>query len=127
MLTAISWRLQPWPVDKSIANKAAGLVLPRAQQFTNLLPRDRHTNFSAMFYQNAGPALRLVAQAMGNEQQVAAGEVAAKMGPTLISAYGDRDRIEIASNGSPLNLLLQGMIGGVFSQGTHPAQPSYQK
>jgi hypothetical protein len=134
-------------LDRAIQYRSTGYTLARAPQFTSLVPRDHYSNFSAMVYQNAGPQLGPVAGLLGGmkmlspEQSKAVGDMAAQMKPTLFTAYGEDDRITVASNTNLLRMsmdnlihgnllgMTQGMMGlpGFFpKKGTAERQPAYR-
>ena len=105
-------------LDRAMQYRAMGNTLPRSAQFMALAPRDHYSNFSAMVYQNAGPQLAPLAGLLGGtkilspEQQKAAGEIAGQLKPTLFTAYGEEDRITVASGGSLLGLSINNLIQG---------------
>ena len=107
-------------LQRAISDRRSGVTLARSREFRNLLPGDSRSNVSGLFYQNAGDLIRLMAQGAGSvagtaEQQKAAEEIAQKVEPMLLAIYGEDDRIELASQGSALNLLTQTMAGHLFS------------
>jgi hypothetical protein len=112
-------------VAKALEAKSAGTSLVRSRRFRDLLPRDPHSNFSAMMYQNAGEAINLIAegaastQTLSSQQKQMAREVAANLKPMLVCVYGERERIEMAANGSPVDLLMQSMLGPALSRRAH--------
>ena len=130
-------------VDRALQYRANGYSLPRSAQFMQLLPRDRYTNFSAAVYNNFGsvlaPLAGLLGSAAGNlspDQQQKIQSMTQNMKPMLFTAYGDSDRITIASNGSIFGLGLQnmmglspmalgGMLGGTMG-GTMRPSPAYR-
>jgi hypothetical protein len=63
---------------------------------------------------------------LGPEAQAAAGEAGKSIGATLICAYGDSDRIEIATKGSPVNMVMQAMLAPAISKGTRGATNTYR-
>ena len=133
-------------LDRAIQYRASGYTLSRSAQFMAMVPRDHYSNFSAMVYQNAGPQLAPVAGLLGGmkmlspEQSKAVGDMAAQMKPMLFTAYGEEDRITVASNNNllrvSLNNLIQGnLLGmtqgiglpGIFSnKGTAERRPAYR-
>ncbi len=84
-------------VVRALEYRSTGYSLSRAEKFTALLPRDGHVHFSGMVYHNAGAVL-------------------AEAGPpALILAYGEADRIHLASTGNLFGFRLPQMLG--FSPG----------
>jgi hypothetical protein len=112
-------------LDQTISNRMSGLSLVRSRRFTRLLPKDSRPNFSAVVYQNAGDILSLLAKSSGAmpgvtpEQQKRAEELAGKIEPMLVCVYGESDRIEVASQGSAMNLLTQSFAGQLFGHKAH--------
>lgn len=110
-------------LDRAMRDRLAGTTLARSQEFTKLLPRDDRASFSGMVYQNAGELMRLVGQGASAvkgvtpEQQKAADEIAKSVEPMLICLYGENDRIEIASQGDAMNLLMQTLAGKLYVPG----------
>jgi hypothetical protein len=109
-------------LERTLLNRRSGVTLARSSEFRRRLPRDQQAHFSGMVYQNAGELIRLMAQgaseAAGANADRAAGvrEIAGKLEPMLLAIYGEDDRIELASQGSALSLLTQGLTGNLFSR-----------
>jgi hypothetical protein len=105
-------------LDRAIQYRAMGNTLSRSAQFMSMVPRDHYSNFSAMVYQNAGPQIApLVGLLAGTnilppEQQKMAGDIATQLKPALFTAYGEADRITVASGGSLLGLSINNLIQG---------------
>jgi hypothetical protein len=87
--------------------------LDTSQTFRRLLPTDQNANFSGLIYQNAQEALKLLSN-IAPDQQEAARELAEKIGPTLIGAYADADRIQVTTFGSSMDLLMQTALAPIF-------------
>jgi ferric-dicitrate binding protein FerR (iron transport regulator) len=91
-------------LSAAIQSRAAGYTLAHSSTFQALLPSDGYTNFSAIFYHNIGPVLGpLVAQvkssgALTARQQQSIDALTANSAPGLIYAYGEPDRIVVATN-----------------------------
>ena len=91
-------------LSRAIHDRQSGNTLPHSQTFQALLPTDGYTNFSAIFYHNIGPVVGpLAAQlkssgALTRQQQQSIDALTANTAPGLIYAYGQPDRIEVASN-----------------------------
>jgi hypothetical protein len=102
-------------IARALQNKANGYSIARSAQFVSALPRDRHVNFSAMFYQNIAGKLAGVAGTLSPELRQALGDLAKDAKPTLILAYGEPDRIVLASHGAFFGGDLQNMLGMPFA------------
>jgi len=111
-------------LSRAIRDHQSGNTLPHSQTFQALLPTDGYTNFSAIFYHNIGPVVGpLVDQikAVGTltpQQQQSITTLQANTAPGLIYAYGEPERIVVASNtgfmGFDLGTLLTMGQGGPF-------------
>jgi ferric-dicitrate binding protein FerR (iron transport regulator) len=134
-------------VTRALQVKAVGTSIARSAKFLSMEPRDGHVNFSAVVYQNLGTTLAPLAgllSAFGGAG-VPSGpgrrtplQDLGDLKPSLIAAYGEPDRITVATNGNVLgksmtDLLsgnLAGMAGGAlpFSQlqGTRRPQPAFR-
>jgi hypothetical protein len=129
-------------ISRAIQSREAGYTLAHSSGFQALLPSDGYTNFSAIFYHNIGPVVGpLAAQlkasgALNRQQQQSVDALTANTAPGLIYAYGETDRIVVASNsgfmGFDLGTLLtmgdngpflpQMFLGGAISHPTPPTQ-----
>jgi hypothetical protein len=91
-------------LSRAIQNRQSGNSLTHSQTFQALLPSDGYTNFSAIFYHNIGPVVGpLVEQiktvgTLTPQQQQSIATLQANTAPGLIYAYGEPDRIVVASN-----------------------------
>ncbi|HLH08856.1 MAG TPA: FecR domain-containing protein [Terriglobales bacterium] len=85
-------------VIQALQTHANGDTLGRSATFKALLPKDEHANFSAVMYQNLGPILQPLASQLNSQQLQLLQQLAADSKPSVICAYGDQDRIEVASN-----------------------------
>jgi len=109
---------------RAIRDRQAGNTLTHSQAFQALLPSDGYTNFSAIFYHNIGPVVGpLVEQikAVGTltaQQQRSITTLQANTAPGLIYAYGEPERIVVASDtgfmGFDLGTLMTMGQGGPF-------------
>lgn len=99
-------------LDRAIQYRSTGYTLARSSGFTALLPRDQHPNFSALVYQNLGPALAPLLESLDPKQRQALGGLSGEMKATLVAAYAEDDRITFASTGNLLGLGLGNM--GMF-------------
>jgi hypothetical protein len=97
----------------SVQSRNSGMRLDTSQTFRRLLPTDQNANFSGLIYQNAQEALKLLSN-IAPDQQEAARELAEKIGPTLIGAYADADRIQVTTFGSSMDLLMQTALAPIF-------------
>ena len=129
-------------ISRAIQSREAGYTLSHSNGFQALLPNDGYTNFSAIFYHNIGPVVGpLAAQlkssgALNRQQQQSVDALTANSAPGLIYAYGEPDRIVVASNtgfmGFDLGTLLtmghngpfspQMFLGGAMNQSAQPIQ-----
>jgi hypothetical protein len=130
-------------LSQAIQSREAGYTLAHSAGFQALLPNDGYTNFSAIFYHNIGPVVGpLAAQlkasgALTRQQQQSVDALTANSAPGLIYAYGEPDRIVVASNtgfmGFDLGTLLtmghngpflpQMFLGGTLNQRATPPTP----
>jgi hypothetical protein len=91
-------------LSHAIQSREAGYTLLHSSTFQALLPNDGYTNFSAIFYHNIGPVIGpLVEQvkasgALTAQQRQSVNALTANSAPGLIYAYGEPDRIVVASN-----------------------------
>ena len=104
-------------LTQAITQHAAGIMLTHSTAFKSLVAPDGYSNFSAFVYQNLGPVVGSLAnglKAVAPDQQKAIDALRSNSGPSLIYAYGQPDRIELASSGSffGFNLDSIGQPGG---------------
>jgi hypothetical protein len=91
-------------IQRAIQSREAGYTLTHSSTFQALLPNDGYTSFSAIFYHNVGPVVgpltdQLKASgALNPEQRQAVNALAENSAPGMIYAYGEPDRISVASN-----------------------------
>jgi hypothetical protein len=81
-----------------------GTSLARSASFRSLLPSDSQANFSGMLYQNLSPVLKPLASQASSQQFAVLQQLAADSKPSVVCAYGENDRIEVATNGKLLDL-----------------------
>ena len=134
-------------VARALQVKAAGTSIARSASFLSMEPRDGHVNFSAVVYQNLGTTLAPLAGLLeafgrggvpsGPGPQIPLQDLG-NLKPSLIAAYGEPDRITVASNRNMLgksmtDLLsgnLLGLAGGALPlsqlQGTRRPQPAFR-
>jgi hypothetical protein len=122
-------------ISQAVQTRAADVGLQRSGMFRGLLPTDQNTNFSALVYQNARESVKFLANLAPDPQK--ARDLADNMGPTLIGAYADADRIQVTTFGSSMDLLMQtamapmfhGQYGGrkqLHKRGTTEVAPAYR-
>jgi len=129
-------------ISRASQSREAGFTLAHSSGFQALLPNDGYTNFSAIFYHNIGPVVGPLADqlkssgALTKQQQQSLDALSANSAPGLIYAYGEPDRIVVASNtgfmGFDLGTLLtmgdngpflpQMFLGGAMTRPSHPTQ-----
>jgi len=104
-------------LTQAIQDRQAGHTLVTSANFQSQLPADNSTNFSAILYNNLGPALGPIAsQLKGSkvlspaQQQVVAG-LAENATPSLICLYGETDGIVAATRSSFLGFDLGTLVG----------------
>ena len=88
----------------ALQTHANGMSLARSASFRALLPSDDQANFSAMIYQNLGPILKPLASQLTSEQLALLQQMAADAKPSVFCAYGESDRIEVASSAKLFDL-----------------------
>jgi hypothetical protein len=105
-------------IVKALQVKSSGTSITHSTRFVSMLPRDRNMNFSALIYQNLGSTLAPIAGLLGSF--VPAGNAAqskmlqnlGNMKPTLIAAYGEQDRISVATSGDLMGMSLTNLVSG---------------
>ena len=88
----------------ALQTHANGMSLARSASFRALLPSDNQANFSAMIYQNLSPILKPLASQLASEQLALLRQMAANAKPSVFCAYGESDRIEVASSAKLFDL-----------------------
>jgi DNA-binding FrmR family transcriptional regulator len=88
----------------ALQTHASGNSLARSASFRALLPTDNQANFSGMIYQNLSPILKPLASQLSSGQLAAVQQLAADAKPSVFCAYGESDRIEVASTGNLFDL-----------------------
>jgi len=109
-------------LTRALEVKANGNSIVHAAGFTALIPHDHYENFSAVVYQNLGSSLAPLAGLLAAFRPPNAGPMPRldNLKPFLIAAYGEPDRITIASNGDVPGMGLNGFLsGGVFGIATN--------
>jgi hypothetical protein len=130
-------------VNNALQVKAAGTSITRSTKFVAMTPRDRYANFSALIYQNLGTTLAPLAGilgALGNMRPGRQGGMPdlGNLQPSFVAAYGEPDRIIIATTGKSLGIgpeaLLHGSLAGIAGSalplgqllGTGGRQPAFR-
>lgn len=104
-------------ISRAIQIRQAGYSLTHSRTFQALLPDDGYTNFSAIFYHNFGPVVGPLADqlkssgALTPQQQKSIDALKENSAPGLIYAYGERDRIVVASNTGFMGFDLGTLLG----------------
>ena len=88
----------------ALQTHANGMSLARSASFRALLPSDNQANFSAMIYQNLSPILKPLSSQLTSGQLALVQQLAADAKPSVFCAYGESDRIEVASSGKLFDL-----------------------
>jgi hypothetical protein len=88
----------------ALQTHANGTSLARSASFHALLPSDNQANFSAMIYQNLSPILKPLASQLPSGQLALLQQLAADSKPSVFCAYGESDRIEVASSAKLFDL-----------------------
>ncbi|MEO8593280.1 MAG: FecR domain-containing protein [Candidatus Solibacter sp.] len=109
-------------IARALQVKSGRASIAKSAAFTALLPRDHYNNFSALMYQNLGTSLSpllslfggMIPQGRGAQ---AAGQTAmmqnlSNLKSTMIAAYGEPDRITVATSGNLMGLSLSSLITG---------------
>jgi hypothetical protein len=131
-------------VAHALQVKRSGQSILRSSKVAAMMPRDRYNNFSAVIYQNVGPAIAPIAgllQGMLPQQpgrHTPSLDSLSSMKPTLIAAYAEPDRLTVAANadliGSSLASLMSGNLAGLAGpvgsffqpKGTREREMSYR-
>ncbi|HTP87927.1 MAG TPA: FecR domain-containing protein [Bryobacteraceae bacterium] len=105
-------------VSKALQVKTMGTSIARSAQFVAMEPRDHYNNFSALIYQNLGTTLAPITALLGafagrggpngNNPLDRLGN----MKPMMIAAYGEPDRINVASTGDLMGLSPASLVTG---------------
>jgi hypothetical protein len=102
-------------LTSSIQNRATGSTLSQSAAFRAQLPQDGHLNFSAILYYNmgaqVGPVFDQLKTFMTPDQQKSAALLVQNREPGLIYAYGEPDRILVASRSGFFGFGLDTLVG----------------
>jgi hypothetical protein len=105
-------------VSRALQVKVSGASVTHSAAFTALLPRDHYNNFSAVIYQNLGTTLAPIMSLLGGMLPQGRGghsnglENLSNMKSTMIAAYGEPDRISVATSGNLMGMSLSNLITG---------------
>jgi hypothetical protein len=105
-------------IIKALQVKTSGTSITHSTRFVSMVPRDRNMNFSALIYQNLGSTLAPIAGLLGsfipagNADQSRMLQNLGHMKPTLIAAYGEQDRISVATTGDMMGMSLTNLMSG---------------
>ncbi len=107
-------------VSRALQVKTSGTSITHSAAFIALLPRDHYNNFSAVIYQNLGTTLAplislfggMIPQGRGGAQAGNMLQGLSNMKSTLIAAYGEPDRISVATSGNLMGLSVNNLITG---------------
>jgi len=107
-------------VSRALQVKTAGTSITHSAAFIALLPRDHYNNFSAVIYQNLGTTLAplvslfggMVPQGRGGHQAADMMQGLSNMKSTMIAAYGEPDRIDVATSGNLMGMSINNLITG---------------
>jgi len=101
----------------AMQTRSTGLTLERSAAFRAQLPQDGHANFSALLYYNTGVQLGPIVDQLKSsglmtpDQQKSIAALTANREPGLICAYGEPERIFVASRGGFFGLGLDTLVG----------------
>ncbi len=102
-------------LTSAIQTRASGNTLSQSAAFRAQLPQDGHLNFSALLYYNmgtqAGPVVDQLKAFMTPEQRKSAEMLVGNREPGLIYAYGEPDRILVASRSGFFGFGLDTLLG----------------
>jgi hypothetical protein len=102
---------------QAIGYRDTGYSLPKSAKFRALLPQDGHLNFSAAVYHDLSAAVNTASGILSgtvnltDSQKQNLQALTAQAKPTLVLAYGEADRIEIASAGTFFGFSLENLFG----------------
>jgi hypothetical protein len=105
---------------KAMQVRESGSSITRSSAFIALLPKDEHTNVSALMFQDLGAIAAPLSQNLNPQEAQSLQVIAANARPSLIVAYGDQDRIEVATSsrffGFDVNTVALSQLLGTLKQ-----------
>ncbi len=118
----------PGLLTTAIRIRESGVTLPRSDAFARALPAGAETDFSAVLWQDLGRLTRVLAGAAGDgaggqgpgAEDLALGDLAAKVAPSLVYAWAEPRRLRFAgaTESSPLGFaVLLRLLGGATGGG----------
>jgi len=104
-------------VARALQVKTGRASITHSANFVSLLPRDHYNNFSALIYQNLGTTLAPIISLFGGMVPQGRGganmmQTLGNMKSTMIAAYGEPDRISVATSGNLMGMSLSNLITG---------------
>ena len=104
-------------VARALQVKTGRASITHSATFVSLLPRDHYNNFSALIYQNLGTTLAPIISLFGGMVPQGRGganmmQSLGNMKSTMIAAYGEPDRISVATSGNLMGMNLTNLITG---------------
>ena len=104
-------------VARALQVKTGRASITHSAAFIALLPRDHYNNFSAVIYQNLGTTLAPIISLFGGMVPQGRGganmmQSLGNMKSTMIAAYGEPDRISVATSGNLMGMSLSNLITG---------------
>jgi hypothetical protein len=111
-------------VTRALESKSSRISMLHSSQFVSLAPRDHYTDFSGVVYQNLAPTLAPIASLLGSflpKPGMAKGlSGLSGLKPSLIAAYGEPDRLTVATGsnvlGGSLADVMTGNLSGIIGQ-----------
>jgi hypothetical protein len=105
-------------VSRALLVKTSRASITHSATFISLVPRDHYNNFSALIYQNLGTTLAPIISLFGGLAPQGRGgqpnmmQNLGNMKSTLIAAYGEPDRISVATSGNLMGMSLSNLVTG---------------
>jgi hypothetical protein len=114
-------------VARALEAKSSRISLLHSSQFAALAPRDHYADFSGVIYQNLGPTIAPMAGLLGSFlPKPGMVKELSRMKPGLIAAYGEPDRLTVATGsnvlGGSLTDMMTGNLGAIVGQAVPMAQ-----
>lgn len=107
-------------VMNAINIRQSGNSLSRSDNFRSLLPKDQHTDVSAVLYQNLAPVVGPIMNQLTPAQLQSLQQLAAETKPSVVCAYGDPQAITIASESRLFGLDLNTLTLSTLLKIAHP-------